>query len=122
MDSFSVIPLWRTQGLAGLDPEPRSHQPLCSRRQLLHQHRYLLLEGREVLGHHAHHHEDPGPTRKLERKRGRPAGQTVPGRHRGDRPCRSGRDDDGERDRGARRGQRDEGDGPTQSQQPTLVG
>jgi hypothetical protein len=94
-----ALSLRRSQGLARLDPDPGAHQPLRARRQLVHQHRHLLLERREVLGHHAGHHEDQGTElRRLHlvyRRRSRPE---VSGRHRGDGSRRAGRqDDDGQR-------------------------
>ena len=39
---------WRTEVLAQLDRDPRAHQPLCPRRQQLHQHPHLRVQGREV--------------------------------------------------------------------------
>ena len=64
--------------MARLDPEPGAHQPLRTGRQLLHQHRHLLLEGREVPGHHADHHEDQGTRARIgPHDHGHPQGKTL---------------------------------------------
>ena len=91
--TLPALPVRRAQGLAGLDPEPGPDQPLCPGRQLLHQHRHLLLEGWKVLGHHADHDEDQGASRwRRCHDHRRREGQALQGHHRGDGQERPGSD------------------------------